>query len=239
MGLFDSLLPIVGSVLGGPVGGAIGTLAGGLFGAQSSANAANAQARQMDNSLQLQKQLYDQSRSDQLPFINTGHAANQRLMDLLGLSSSPSPKPSGFGKYAKDFSMSDFQQDPGYAFRLDQALKGINKQFLGRGGSLGGNALKAITNYSQDAASQEYQNAFNRYQVNRSNQLTPLSELANRGQNAAVSVGQLGSAYGGNSMKTFGALGDANAAGQVGPYNALSKTFDNINNQLRSSSYGL
>ena len=66
-----------------------------------------------------------------------------------------------------DFSMEKFQQDPGYAFRMSEGLKALDRTAAARGGLISGGALKAASRYGQDMASQEYQNAFNRYNQNR------------------------------------------------------------------------
>jgi hypothetical protein len=108
------------------------------------------------------------------------------------------PKGSDYGKYARDFSMSDFEQDPGYAFRLSEGQKALDRQAAARGGLISGGALKAAERYGQDMGSQEYTNAFNRYQTNRSNQLQPLQSLAGVGQTAANTLSNAAGNYGTN-----------------------------------------
>lgn len=66
-----------------------------------------------------------------------------------------------------DFTMEKFQQDPGYAFRLSEGLKALDRTAAARGGLISGSAMKGAMRYGQDMASQEYQNAFNRYNQNR------------------------------------------------------------------------
>lgn len=63
------------------------------------------------------------------------------------------------------------KEDPGYQFRLDQGLKGVENSASARGGVFSGAAGKALENYGQDYASGEYGNAFNRYQTTRANAL--------------------------------------------------------------------
>lgn len=58
-----------------------------------------------------------------------------------------------------------FEADPGYAFRQAEGMKGINNSAAARGGVLSGAALKAASKYNQDFASNEYSNAYNRYQI--------------------------------------------------------------------------
>jgi hypothetical protein len=137
-----------------------------------------------------------------------------------------------FGKYARDFGMSDFQADPGYAFRLGEGLKALDRQAAARGGLMSGGALKAAARYGQDLGSQEYTNAFNRYQTNRANQLNPLQSIAGVGQTAVNQLGSAAGAYGtnaGNIAMTGGAnqgnayLARGNiAASQYGNYGELA-----------------
>jgi len=141
-------------------------------------------------------------------------------MDLLGLSANKTG--ADYGKYAKDFSMSDFQADPGYAFRLSEGQRNLDQQAAARGGLISGNALKAATGYGQNMASQEYQNAFNRYQTNRANQLQPLGNLMSSGQAAAnQQSGTLGT-YGTNAANLIGQQGAAQAAGNLGTGNTIN-----------------
>lgn len=83
----------------------------------------------------------------------------------------------------KDFTMSDFQEDPGYGFRLKEGLKAVDSQAAARGGLISGGALKASQRYGQDMASQEYQNAFNRYQGQRAFKAGEYQNDFNRFQN--------------------------------------------------------
>jgi hypothetical protein len=55
--------------------------------------------------------------------------------------------------------------------------------------------LKGIQRFGQDMASQEYQNAFNRYQTERSARLNPLQTLAGVGQTANTALGAAGQNY--------------------------------------------
>jgi hypothetical protein len=143
------------------------------------------------------------------------------------------PNSPDYGKYTKDFGMSDFEADPGYAFRMAEGLKALDRQAAARGGLISGSALKASQRYGQDMASQEYGNAFNRYQVNRSNQLNPLMAISGYGQQATNQLGQYGSQFaqsGANTMANSanaqaGGLynaGQARASGYIGQSNALT-----------------
>jgi hypothetical protein len=70
--------------------------------------------------------------------------------------------------------------------------------------------------------SQEYTNAFNRYQIERNAKLGPYQSLAGVGQTTANQLGQFGAANAANmgNLMTGGAA--ASAAGQVGAANAVT-----------------
>jgi len=127
-----------------------------------------------------------------------------------------------FGKYARDFGMQDFQQDPGYAFRMSEGLKALDRQAAARGGLISGAALKGAQRFGQEAASEEYTNAFNRYQTNRANQLQPLQSLMGTSQTAANTLGQAARGYAQGAGEAYMGAGAARASGYMGGANALA-----------------
>ena len=133
------------------------------------------------------------------------------------------PNAEGFGKYSRDFGESDFQADPGYQFRLKEGLKELDRKAAMRGGSLGGNALRAGQEYGQNMASNEYQNAFNRYQINRSNQLNPLQSLMGSGQTASNTLTDA-------SGTAIRGAADARASGYIGVGNAINQGISSYTN---------
>lgn len=131
-----------------------------------------------------------------------------------------------FGLLARNFGMQDFEADPGYAFRLSEGQKAIERSAAARGGLQSGSALKAAARFGQDMGSQEYQNAFNRYQVNQSNRFNRLASLAGVGQTAVGALGAAGQNY-------------ANAAGNIAMQNAANQGNAMLSaGQARASSYG-
>jgi hypothetical protein len=121
------------------------------------------------------------------------------------------------------FGMQQFQADPGYAFRMSEGMKGLERSAAARGGLLSGATLRGIQRFGQDLGSQEYQNAFNRYQAERQARLNPLQSLAGVGQTTSQQLGQAGAQMAGNvgNLMTSGAA--ARASGYVGGANALTQ----------------
>jgi hypothetical protein len=142
-----------------------------------------------------------------------------------------------FGKYARDFGTADFQQDPGYAFRLSEGQKALDRQAAARGGLISGGALKAATRYGQEMGSQEYQNAYNRYQTNRANQLQPLGNLMSSGQSAASNQGTAAGQYGTAMSQAAGQYG-ANVGNLYTQQGANQGNALLAGAQARTSAYG-
>ena len=194
----------------------------GVMGAKASKKAANIQATSADRSADLQKEMYDKNVELQAPFREAGLTSQNKLLDYMGLSAGAG------GKYARDFSMADYQADPGYAFRLSEGMKGLNATAAARGGLISGNALRAATQYGQEMGSQEYQNAYNRYQTNRSNQLNPLQSLMGAGQTATNTLGNAGQYYANQAGEAYMGAGNARASGYVGSANAWSNALGGV-----------
>jgi len=183
---------------------AISSLAS-LYGAsqigKAASTAANIGTGAADRATALQQSQYDQTRADLAPYRMAGTNA------LAQLTAGTAPG----GQFTKSFGMSDFAQDPGYGFRMSEGLKALDRTAAARGGLLSGATLKGAQRYGQDLGSQEYQNAFNRYQTNRSNILNPLQSLAGVGQ---TSTNQ-GITAGSNYATNVGNLGMGAAANQA------------------------
>jgi hypothetical protein len=196
------------------------SLLGGAAAARGASQAADTQAAAADRRAALQKEMFDLQMKGQEPFRQAGLTGQNRLMELLGLGGDTGA--AGYGKYGRDFSMADYQADPGYAFRLGEGQKALDRQAAARGGLISGGALKAATRYGQDMGSQEYQNAFNRYQTSRANQLQPLGNLMSSGQAAASNQGTAAGNYGTNAGQAYMAGGQAMGAGQLGVGNTIN-----------------
>ncbi len=125
-----------------------------------------------------------------------------------------------YGSLMRNFGMSDFEADPGYAFRQQEGMKGIESGAAARGGLLSGAALKAIQKYGQDLASQEYGNAYNRYNANQTNQYNRLAGLVNTGQGATNQIGNAAANFGNAQASNIIGAGNANAAATIGNANA-------------------
>jgi len=133
------------------------------IGALSSNNAANTQTEAANQASATQQNIFNQQAALQEPFRQAGIAGQNRQMELLGLGGNTAAQ--GYGSLASgEFTPANFlaNQDPGYAFRMSEGLKALDRSAAARGGLLSGGTLKGIQQYGQGLASGEYQNAFNR-----------------------------------------------------------------------------
>ena len=169
--------------------------------------------------------------------INSGQFANGIGNTNYGASNAQLASAAGSvtpGSLTSTFSPADLAAgiDPGYAFRLQQGNEALVAQEAAGGNRFGAQTLKDMSNYNQQAASQEYGAAFNRFQTNQSNVYNRLAALSGTGQtaannatNAGLTTGQTlssntqaGTAASNNYLTGAAA---ASAAGQVGSTGAL------------------
>jgi hypothetical protein len=200
----------------------------------STEKAIDAQALAAEKSIAAQERMFQRQVELQEPFREIGLTAQNRLADLLGISGRTNAP--GYGYGLQPFNMAQYQEDPGAAFRLKRGLEAVERTAAARGGLLSGNQLRGVTELGQELASQEFQNAFNRFQSNRSNVLNPLQSLAGVGQtstnaltNAAGNLGSgMASAYGqlgAGTASAYGQLGQNIGANLIGAGNARASGY--------------
>ena len=204
----------------------------GVLGAGASVYAANkaskAQAKSAEQANAAQLAMFNKQVELQEPFRQGGLTAQQQIMQLLGIGGDANA--ADYGSLAKPFGMEQFQADPGYAFRQAEAQKALERSAAARGMLLSGSTLKGIERFSQDLASQEYANAFNRYQIERGARLNPLQSLMGSGQSATNTMTSAAGNYGQAQANNLMAAGQARASGYVGMGNAISGALSGIGN---------
>ena len=247
-----------GSILSGLLGSSASQRAANTQ-AAAARDAAQLQLQASREGMQLQRDLYGQALATQAPYLRSSQAATAALMGGLGLGGlyaspgrsvigAPTPPPSYgatpeemaaaasgpyAGRFQQRFQPSDITTDPSYQFRVQQGLKALQASRAATGMLQTGQGLKDITDYGQQAASQEYQAAFNRFQTEQQRDYERLAALAGIGPGVASSAagGLQGLGAGLSSTLTGGqqAAGQlttsgaaAQAAGQVGAANAIS-----------------
>jgi hypothetical protein len=190
---------------------AAAVIGGSIISGRMAQKGAQTQADAMSQSAAYQKHMFDIQNEQQRPYREAGYSA---LKDISAMQP----------YLTKQFGQEDFLAgiDPSYNFRLAQGNIATTNLANQAGGLIGGNALQGLTNYGQGAASQEFSNAFNRFQTGRSNIYNNLASIAGLGQ---TSLGQTGQLAGTTSQGVGGAIagaGSAIGAGQVAMGNAVS-----------------
>lgn len=198
--------------------GAGASIVGGLLGSRSTKKAAQTQADATARASEIQKEMYDQTRKDLDPYRVAGGNALEQMMGKMA--------PQGY--FNQTYTGQKLYDDPSYQFRLQQGLGAVEQGSASRGNLLSGATLKALNNYAQDYASQEYHNAYNRFNADQTNQYNRLSNLIGMGQNAAVQQGnagmQTGQAVANNTMAGANAI----ATGQIAQNNAWTNTLGQL-----------
>lgn len=178
-----------------------------IYSGYAAGKAADTQADAMDRASEREYRQYQEDVARQKPFYDVGVNA---LPELVSAS-----------RY-EPFTMDKFQADPGYAFRLKEGQKALERSAAARGGLLSGGTGKALQRFGQEMGSQEYTNAFNRYQAERTARLQPLQSLTGMGQSTGQQIGQQGQQVASNISNNMGSAAAARASGYVGTANALT-----------------
>lgn len=184
---------------------------GEFLGTDKSGDAIAAQQASAAEAAKIQKEMYEQSRTDLAPWREAGGRAVTGMEDK---------------DYMRDFTMSDFNADPGYQFRMDEGTKALERSAAAKGGLMGGATLKGLTRFSQDTASNEYQNAYSRFNADRDRRFGRLSDLSRQGQSAAGQTANNAMSYGQNMADTYTGMGNAIASAKIGQGNNNAKLLE-------------
>lgn len=205
--------------------------------AQAAREAGGIQERIAQEQIAQARQTFGEQREFLQPFQSAGLNALSRIQ--AGISPG--------GEFVRPFTMDQFQADPGYAFRLSEGQKALERSAAARGGLISGSALKAATRFGQDMGSQEFQNAFARAQIERANALNPLLAMYGTGAETAAALSgaaggtgsSIGNYLGQSGAAQAGALTSAAQAGAGGIYNAGMASAGGMMNaaQARASGY--
>lgn len=228
-----------------------GNAIGGIAGAISSYKASQAQQKAAREARGQIQGYTNQALGYQQPYYNVGtqnlQTVNQR--NAAGYYDMPTQT------YQQP--TFNFETDPGYQFRMNQGMNAVNQSAASQGQSLSSATQKAMAKYGQGMASNEYQNAYNRFGQNRAFDYSVFGDaynrqaqeknaqwnrgtgLANVGVNAANQMGQYATNAGQQIADTTLQGGNARAAGIMGVGQAVGNVGQNIAGagQIPMSSY--
>jgi hypothetical protein len=183
--------------VGALIGGAL-SIGGALIGSSASKKAAKAQTQATQAGIDEERRQFDLSRGDLAPWREAGSQAIGQGLAML--------QP-GY----------DYTASPGYQFRLDEGLRGVENSAAARGLLQSGGTLKGIEKYGQGLAAQDFNDQFNRTMA-----------VAGGGQQAATSGAQLGANSAHSIADLLTQAGNARASGYVGSANAWSQGLGNL-----------
>lgn len=165
-----------------------------IVGNRSMSDALKAQTTGIQQGIDVRDKQYKETQGYLNPYTQFGQRAIGKLDQYLG---------TGEGK----FDPNAFTTDPGYQWRLEQGQKALERSAASRGQLLSGGQMKALTNYSQGAASQEFQAAYNR-----------LMGAAGMGMSAAGQQAGLSQQHGMTQGGAYQSKGEAEAAAIMAKY---------------------
>lgn len=194
-------------------GSAVLNLAGGLISSSAASDAADAQTAATGEANKMQWDMYQQIRADQEPWRKAGASALTGLQDA---------------DFQRDFTAGDFQKDPGYDFRMSEGQRALERSAAARGGLQSGGTMKALSRYGQDYASNEYNNAYNRFNADRDRRFNRLSSITSFGQTANSQIGAAGQNYANTVGSNLTNLGNAQGAAKMAQANAWGNALSGV-----------
>ena len=218
---------VAAAIGGAALIGGVTSYLGSQAQSDAAAQAAQTQAQSNQAARDLQYQMFQEQKALQQPWYDVGVRA------LPKLEAQANAMPAAFtGKV-------NLNQDPGYAFRLEEGNRALNQSAAARGGLISGNALKAAERYGQQMGSQEYGNAYQRaldvYNSQVAREQTGynrLSSLAGIGQTTAQQIGSAGTAYGNAAAANLMDTGASNANALLAQGNARASQYGAIGNAI-------
>ena len=189
---------------------AAGSAAAGIYGANKAAKAQKDAAKQ---AAKTQQQTLSAQEAMVGPYVEAGKNALAQYQALAPYQS---------------FGMAQFQADPGYQFRMSEGVKALERSAAARGLLQSGGTLKGITQFGQNLASQEYENAFSRYLTEREARMDPYRYLTGQGQAAAVGQAANIGTTGANLAEIAAQRGNINAQQAMGTASAFGGALNSI-----------
>jgi len=204
--------------------GALG-LGSSLIGSNAAGKAADTQVAGTDRAIASQEQMFNTVNQQGAPY----RAASQTGLTTLlqGLA------PGG----ALDTTKFNYSEDPGFQFAMNKGMTALNAGAAARTGALSGGNQKALAGYATGAANQGYNDAFNRFQTERTNRIGSLTTLAGLGPTVNNTTANLGASTAAGVGQAAMAGGQAAASGIVGSANAVTGGMSNMANMYMQNKF--
>lgn len=184
------------------------TIGGALISSSAAKKAAKTQAASADKASQVQWDMYNQTRTDMAPWREAGGAAIGQLSGMLDPNY-------------------DHTTSPGYQFRMDEGLRGVENSAAARGLLGSGGTLKDIVRFSQGVAADDFNQQFNR-----------TASVAAGGQQVGMGLGQMGQNAATNMGNAYMQAGNARASGYAGQAGAWGGALNNLAGMAMMGGFG-
>ena len=196
------------------------TLVGGYLSSQAAGKAADQYSQSAERGLAYNSEMFNKINEQNAPYRTLGeNAASQYNANLNN------------GYFTAQPSMNDLTRlMPNYEFGLKQGLGQYNAGINAGGGLISGNALQGQQQFAQGYAGNALTDAFNQFQVNRSNVASNIGAGVGFGQNANTTTANAATGASANATNLISSIGNAQAAGTMGQANAYTSGLNNISN---------
>lgn len=208
--------------MSGWVAGAVvvGSVASSYMQSKAAGDAASQYGAQAERGLQYNREMFDKINDQNAPYRTLGESSAKQYGQFIDN-----------GYFTQQPSMDDLTRlMPNYKFGLDQGMGQLNSQINAAGGAVSGNAIQGAQQFAQGYAGNALTDAFNQFQVNRSNVASNLGAGVGFGQNANATTATAASGATANASNLLSSIGNAQAAGTMGQANAYASGLNNISN---------
>lgn len=219
---------LAAAVVGAAAIGGVATTVASSKNSKAIDSATAAQERSAAEQVALQREIYGKNEGHLSPFIDRGNSAGSTINALLGLGGTSGTSAQSAATNAYNL----FKQSTGYQDRLQEGYRGVNSNYAASGILQSGAAQKALLQYGQQQASNEFGNYMGALGNQQGVGLSGASALAGVGQSFANSMGQISQ----NSANAAGQAAVAKANNSNSLIGGLSNIAGNTFGAL--SSYG-
>lgn len=189
------------------------TVLGAVTGGKGASKAAKAQAEQQQRALAQQQAQFNQTRADNMPFLQAGQGALGGVQGLLGLQ----------GADVQQAALDALRNSPAFTSQYDLGRDAVLQSAAATGGLRGGNTTNSLAQFGAGLFNQILQQ-----------QLGNLGGLVNIGAGTAGNLGSLGQANSNAQSQIYSNIGNANATRVAAPYAALQGLLNQIGGNARS-----
>lgn len=184
-------------------------VAGDMFASNAASSAASSEEAAAAQSAAVQQQEFNTIQTEEQPYRDAGTNALSQLSTSLP-------------DLTRKFTSTDFQEDPGYQFQLQQGQSAVQNSAAARGLLNSSAAMKDMDTYTQGTANTDYQQALNNFTNNQQQRYNMLAGVASGGQGAISQVNSAGANAANNTSAAIQAGGNAAAASTMAGANAAN-----------------